>query len=196
MAAVLDSVRAFFAQNAFSIDLENAGDVVARENLLDRAMGPGRRRKSSETLRRNRIPAEGLALVARDEDGHVIGTVRLWNVHAGISQEGNAVDALLLGPLAVDAAHEGKGIGGALMRAVITEAKKRGHGAILLVGDAAYYERFGFFADKARHLVMPGPFERNRFLGLELKAGWLDGAAGMLVATGRKLMLAPMKRAA
>ena len=42
--------------------------------------------------------------------------------------------------------------------AAIAEAKKRGHGAILLVGDAPYYERFGFFADKARHLVMPGPF--------------------------------------
>ena len=35
MAAVLDSVRAFFAHNTFTIDQENPGDVVARENLLD-----------------------------------------------------------------------------------------------------------------------------------------------------------------
>ena len=59
MAAVLDSVRAFFAHNTFTIDQENPGDVVARENLLDRAMGPSRRRKSSEALRRNRVPAVG-----------------------------------------------------------------------------------------------------------------------------------------
>lgn len=196
MAAVLDSVRAFFAQNAFTIDTENPGDVVARENLLDHAMGPNRRRKSSETLRRGRIPAEGLALVARDPDGHVIGTVRLWNVEAGVSREGVPVDALMLGPLAVDAAHEGKGIGGALMRAAIGEAKTHGHSAILLVGDAPYYERFGFFAAKAQHLVMPGPFERNRFLALELKDGWLEGAAGMLVASGRKLALPRLRRAA
>ncbi len=196
MAAVLDSVRAFFAQNAFTIDMENAGDVVARENLLDRAMGPNRRRKSSETLRRGRVPAEGLALVARDPDGHVIGTVRLWNVEAGVTRDGAAVDALLLGPLAVDGAHEGKGIGAALMRAAIGEAKTRGHGAILLVGDAPYYERFGFFAEKARHLVMPGPFERNRFLALELKDGWLNDAAGMLVASGRKLAMPKLRRAA
>ncbi|OJF96600.1 GNAT family N-acetyltransferase [Pararhizobium antarcticum] len=196
MAAVLDSVRAFFAQNAFTIDMENPGDVVARENLLDRTMGPGRRRKSSETLRRNRVPAEGLALVARDPDGHVIGTVRLWNVEAGVSRYGAPVPALLLGPLAVDDGHEGKGIGGALMRAAIGEAKTRGHGAVLLVGDAPYYERFGFFGEKAAHLVMPGPFERSRFLALELKENWLQGAAGMLTATGRKLMQAPMKRAA
>ena len=196
MAAVLDSVRAFFAQNAFIIDMENPGDIVARENLLDRAMGPGRRRKSSEALRRGRLPAEGLALVARDADGHVIGTVRLWNVEAGIGRDGTPVDALLLGPLAVDAGHEGTGIGGALMRAAIGEAKARGHGAILLVGDAAYYERFGFFAEKAAHLVMPGPFERTRFLGLELKPGWLEGAAGLLVASGRKLSQPRLHRAA
>ena len=119
----MNSVRAFFAQNAFIIDAENPGDVVARENLLDRTMGPNRRRKSSEALRRNRVPAEGLALVARDPDGHVIGTVRLWNIEAGVGRDGSAVPALLLGPLAVDCAHEGKGIGGALMRAAIGEAK-------------------------------------------------------------------------
>ena len=196
MAAVVDTLRAFFAPSTFVIDAENPGDVVARENLLDRAMGPGRRRKSSEKLRRGRVPAEGLALVARDVDGHVIGTVRLWNIEAGVTRAGQAVPTLLLGPLAVDPAHEGKGIGGALMRAVIQEANARGHGAILLVGDAAYYERFGFFAERAQHLVMPGPFERNRFLALELKEGWLEGAAGMLVASGRKLALPPVKRAA
>ena len=188
MATVLDSVRALFApNNTFTIDAETPADVVARENLLDRAMGADRRKKSSEKIRRNRVPAEGLALVARDSHGHIIGTVRLWNIEAGISPDGQALEALLLGPLAVDAAHEGKGIGGALMRAAIAEAHKRGHGAVLLVGDAAYYERFGFFADKTRHLVMPGPFQRERFLALELKAGWLEGAAGVIVANGRKL---------
>ncbi|EJL48388.1 putative acetyltransferase [Rhizobium sp. CF122] len=196
MAAVLDSVRAFFAPSVFTIDAENAGDVVARENLLDRVMGPNRRNKSSEKIRRGRVPAEGLALVARDRDGHVIGTVRLWNVEAGVNAEGTPINALLLGPLAVDSSFEGKGVGSALMRAAVLEAKNRGHGAILLVGDAPYYERFGFFAEKAQHLVMPGPFERSRFLALELTEGWLDGAAGMIVPSGRMLASAPVRRAA
>lgn len=199
MAAVLDSVRALFAPKTdtpFVIDRENPGDVVARERLLDVAMGPNRRRKSSEAIRRGRIPAEGLALVARDPAGHVIGTVRLWDIDAGITPEGRAVPALLLGPLAVDPAHAGKGIGGALMRAAVLEAKKRGHGAILLVGDAPYYERFGFLADKAATLMMPGPFERHRFLALELRDGWLAGAAGIIVPTGRKLAVSATRKAA
>ena len=199
MAAVLDSVRALFApktETAFRIDRENPGDVLARERLLDAAMGPMRKKKSSEAIRRDRIPAEGLALVARDESGHVIGTVRLWDIQAGVTPEGRPVPALLLGPLAVDCAHEGKGIGGALMRAAILEAKKRGHGAILLVGDAPYYERFGFSADRTATLMMPGPFERHRFLGLELKDSWLGGVAGIIVPTGRKLAVSATRKAA
>ena len=196
MAAVLDTVCATFAPESYIIAVETPADVMAREALLDRAMGPGRRKKSSEALRRGRVPAEGLALVARDENGTVIGTVRLWNVEAGVSRAGGAVNALLLGPLAVDPAHEGRGIGAALMRASITEAASRDHGAILLVGDAPYYERFGFSAGKAQHLVMPGPFARERFLALELKTGWLETAAGMLTASGRKLSRSIVQRRA
>jgi predicted N-acetyltransferase YhbS len=199
MAAVLDSVRALFASknnSGYRIDAENPSDVVARERLLDRMMGPGRKAKSSEVLRRNRVPAEGLALVARDESGHLIATVRLWNVEAGITRDGIVVPALLLGPLAVASEHEGKGIGGALIRAAILEAKTRGHGAILLVGDAGYYERFGFSADRTATLLMPGPFARERFLALELTDGWLKGAAGVLVASGRRLVEASLKKAA
>lgn len=185
MAAVLSTAANFSPNLTVTIDLERESDVLQRELLLDQMMGDGRRRKSSEKLRTGRLPAEGLAFVARDGNGAVIGTVRLWNVHAGVNSAGAPVEALLLGPLAVSCAHEGQGIGSNLMQAAISSAKAHGHGAILLVGDAPYYQRFGFTAEKAAHLVMPGPFERHRFLGLELIDSYLDGAAGMLVASGR-----------
>ncbi|MGV0879371.1 N-acetyltransferase [Martelella sp. FLE1502] len=192
-------VLAEIAVQSFVIAEEASFDVPAREALLDRAMGPMRKKKSSEKIRRKRLPADGLALVARDDVGMLIGTVRLWHVDAGIGSDGRGVPALLLGPLAVEPGLSGKGVGGALMRAAIAEAAARGHGAILLVGDPEYYARFGFCADKAELLVMPGPFERRRFLGLELKDGHLEGAAGVLVASGRKIPSArvkPFRRAA
>lgn len=167
---------------AFAITAESADDVNAREALLERAMGPGRKRKSSEKLRRGRRPSEGLAFVARDAEGRLVGTVRLWDVRAG----DNGPAALLLGPLAVDPARKSSGIGSALMRHAIAEAARLGHGAILLVGDAPYYARFGFSAQKTGSLAMPGPYERHRFLALELVPGGLDGAHGVLAATGRK----------
>ncbi|NKC23134.1 N-acetyltransferase [Ochrobactrum oryzae] len=172
---------------AFTIADETLEYVLAREALLDRAMGECRRRKSSEKLRRGRLPAEGLAFAALGEDGSLAGSVRLWDIHAGLDAFGFPVSALLLGPLAVDPSAAGCGIGSALMRHAIDEAKDRGHGAILLVGDPEYYERFSFTAEKTGELAMPGPYEKRRFLALELKPGHLDGAHGILRASGRKV---------
>ena len=177
----MTAVPAILPAFAFIIEAEVHRDIAAREALLDRAMGPGRRRKSSEKIRRGRLPAEGLAFVARGEDGRVVGTVRLWDVEVGDKR------ALLLGPLAVDPSLKSAGIGSALMRHAILEATLLGHGAILLVGDALYYERFGFSADRTDRLAMPGPFEKHRLLAMELKAGALDGAQGVIGAAGRKV---------
>ncbi|NGN44247.1 N-acetyltransferase [Mesorhizobium sp. CGMCC 1.15528] len=167
---------------AFVIIAETVADVAAREALLDRAMGPRRKKKSSEKLRRGRRPSEGLAFVARDAEGMVIGTVRLWDVAMGDAH----TRALLLGPLAVDPSIKNGGVGSALMRQAIAEARRLGHRAILLVGDAPYYARFGFSAEKTGSLAMPGPYEQHRFLALELAEGALDGVAGVLKAAGRK----------
>lgn len=159
-------------------DQETTGDAFAREALLDRTFGPQRFRKSSERIRAGRLPAEGLALAARDGD-RLVGTVRLWHAAADGVESG----ALLLGPLAVESELRGAGIGGALMRLAIARAGALGHGAILLVGDEPYYRRFGFVAAPAA-LAMPGPFERHRFLALELVADTLSGAHGILRPSG------------
>ncbi|MEQ1944705.1 N-acetyltransferase [Mesorhizobium sp. VNQ89] len=183
------------ASVAFSIvvetDLESPALVAAREALLGRAMGRNWKKKSSQKLRRGRRPSEGLAFVARDEAGTLVGTVRLWDVATGDGRP-----ALLLGPLAVDPSLKYAGIGKALMAQAIAEGKRLGHGAILLVGDAPYYARFGFSAEKTGMLSMPGPYERDRFLGLELVEGALDGAHGVLKTSGRKAKTPRLAQAA
>jgi predicted N-acetyltransferase YhbS len=162
-----------------AIRKERVSDFAAREALLDRAYGPARFTKTSARLREGRLPAEGLSFVATERDT-IVGTVRLWNVSAGPGQR-----ALLLGPLAVDPAHQGKGLGGRMMKHAISAARMRGHDAILLVGDAPFYGRFGFSAEKTGSLQMPGAYEQHRLLGLELTAGALAGARGLIGATGR-----------
>lgn len=159
---------------------ERASDVAAREALLDAAFGPARFAKTSEAFRAGRLPARGLSLVA-DLHGEIIGTVRLWRVDAG-----DAGAALLLGPLAVSARHRDLGVGGVLMREAIARAAEAGHRAILLVGDEPYYQRFGFSAALTRGLDLPGPVDRARFLGLELKPDALAQARGLVRATGAK----------
>ena len=158
---------------------EAAHEAAARETLLDRALGDDRFLKPSQRLREGRTHADGLAFVARLGDA-IVGSVRLWHVEAG---SGHA--ALLLGPLAVEPALQGRGIGSALMQTAIAAASAGGHRAIVLVGDAPYYARFGFSARHTRRLKMPAPVLRRRFLGLELEAGALAGAAGRLATTGK-----------
>jgi predicted N-acetyltransferase YhbS len=166
-----------------SVSHETAADVPVRDALLDRAMGPRWRKKSSEKLRKGRIPSEGLALVARDASGTVVGTVRLWDIAAGADGR----RALLLGPLAVEPALKSAGIGSTLMREAVAEAARLGHTAIVLVGDAPYYGRFGFSAERTGMLAMPGPYEKHRLLALELTPGALDGAHGVIRPTGRSM---------
>jgi predicted N-acetyltransferase YhbS len=159
---------------------ETLKDIEAREALLDRAFGDARFAKAAERLREGRLPAEGLSLIAEDNNC-VVGTVRLWHVVAGPARP-----ALLLGPLAIDDAWRGLGIGADLMRRATEAAQQLGHTAILLVGDAPYYARFGYSAENTGALWMPGPYERERLLGLELDPGALDGARGLIGASGRR----------
>lgn len=186
MAAIVFERRVDVRMDEIDIVAETPAQAGAREALLDRAMGDARKRKSSEKLRRGRLPSAGLAFSAIDRRGRLVGTVRLWDVAAGTDRDGRPVPALLLGPLAVDPAIASKGVGSALMRHALAAARALGHGAVILVGDAPYYERFGFTAGLTGALAMPGPVERARFLALELEAGHLEGAAGVIVATGRK----------
>ncbi|MCS3453010.1 MULTISPECIES: GNAT family N-acetyltransferase [Bradyrhizobium] len=162
----------------FAIRAERGSDVVAREALLDACFGYNRHARTCQRLRDGRAPAEGLSLAAVRQDGRLVGTVRLWHVSAG------GRSALMLGPLAVDDDCRGLGVGAALMQRALAVAKTRGHGAVILLGDAPYYARFGFTAAKTGELSLPGTFERERLLGVELVAGALDGAWGMITPTG------------
>jgi predicted N-acetyltransferase YhbS len=160
-----------------TIGLESPADFWARERLLDDAFGASRFDKTVERLRAGRKPAGGLAFAAKNSHG-LIGTLRLWHIRAG------GVPALLLGPLAVAKTRRGQGIGRALMEKALRRAADAGHKAILLVGDPAYYEPYGFSHRHTLSLALPGPVDKARFLGLELKSGALMEAKGLVTAAG------------
>jgi predicted N-acetyltransferase YhbS len=147
----------------------------AIERLLDQAFGEARWQKTCQRLRDGRTPLSELSLVALDER-KLVGTVRLWPVLAGGRR------ALMLGPLAVDRRWREHGVGSQLMDEAVKRAREAGENAIILVGDAPYYQRFGFSQDKTGGLWLPGPVQPSRFLAHELAPDALTGARGNVTA--------------
>ncbi len=82
--------------------------------------------------------------VRADLRGQGIGVGHVLLTERTVQTEEGACTALYLSPLCVRADLRGQGIGGALLREAFTRAADMGYRAAFLVGDPAYYSRFGF----------------------------------------------------
>jgi predicted N-acetyltransferase YhbS len=137
------------------IEAETSADAAGVDALIMAAFGPGRFAKTAERLREGSCPAAGF--VARRGE-RIVGSVRLWPVLIGETA------GLFLGPIAVDAASRSDGLGAELVEACLDQARTMAVGGVLLVGDRAYFERFGFVG--APEAILPGPVDRCRVLWL------------------------------
>ncbi len=118
----------------------------------------------------------GLALVA-EENNRLIGHIMLTKIH--IDHEGHKQDALLLSPLSVLLEYRNKGVGSALVRDSLERAKKLGYKYIFLVGDPAYYSRFGF-SSISGYAITQSLVPNEYALVLELQANALSGVSGSI----------------
>jgi len=159
---------------SFEILPERPSEAALIEPLLDRTFGFDRKGKTVYRLRDRLDPVAGLSFVAIHDDGGFLASLRFWAIRI------EATPALLLGPLAVEPALQGRGIGRALVAHGLAEARRLGHRICIVVGAPAYYGPFGFTSAAAYGLVLPGPVELPRFLVLELASGALDGVRGLI----------------
>lgn len=90
-----------------------------------------------------------------------------------IERAGETLAAAALAPVAVLPAFQGKGLGGDLIRTGNARCATLGLSAIIVLGHADYYPRFGFSAVGAESLE--APFSGPHFMALELKPGALKG---------------------
>ncbi|MGO1118793.1 GNAT family N-acetyltransferase [Rhodovibrionaceae bacterium A322] len=153
---------------------ERPQDAELIEALHDRTFGKDRIQRTVYSLRTPGHFVPDLSLVAIDDDGELLGSIRYWPLKIGER------DAILLGPLSVQPHLQGKGIGKSLIRNSLTSARRCGHDLCIVVGDPDYYAVFGFQAASAFGLILPGPVEPARFQVCELRPGALDGATGLI----------------
>lgn len=155
-------------------------DPAAVESLLDRSFGPDRQKKTVYRLREGVPPVTGLGFVAFDNKA-LRGSLQFWPIQVRpLESDGPPVAAVLLGPLAVEPAYAGRGIGLGLMRVGLQKAKQQGHRIVILVGDLPYYSRVGFHREGAEGLRLPGPVDPNRLLIRELVEGAAAGLEGLI----------------
>lgn len=144
-------------------------DEPAIDVLLDADFGRRRWHKLSYRLRTGLEPVSGLSLVVR-RGSDLVGTIRYWPILLG------RTPALLLGPLAVAMPLAGQGIGGSLIRHSLGLLAPTA--LVLLVGDLAYYGRFGF-RPAPRLVSLPGE-DPGRLLWLGPGGAGLPPAGGLL----------------
>lgn len=151
------------------IALVPLADVAAEavETLLDRAFGPERRARTAYRVRHGTDPIAELSFAAVEEDGALVGTIQCWPVTLACDG-GGSVAMVMVGPVAVDPAHQQSGIGRALMARMldaVPDCEAEGCRTLMLIGDPEYYGRFfGFTAQHTGGWRLPGPFEPHRLL--------------------------------
>jgi predicted N-acetyltransferase YhbS len=156
---------------SFTILPETEDDALAIERLHERTFGPGRYARTAYRIREGIAHDPTLSYVAR-VGTLMVGSLRLSPVRIG------ETPALLLGPLTIEPPFRDRGIGMALMRRALSDAKERGNRLVILVGDEPYYARVGFKRIPRRRVAMPGPVDPARLLVCELEEGAFEGVSG------------------
>jgi predicted N-acetyltransferase YhbS len=162
---------------------ERARDRARIDALLDACFGPDRFNKTAYRFREGVDPVPELSYVVEYQGDNpaaataddVVATIRYWPL-----QLPDDSASLLLGPIAVDPRLQNEKIGANLMTFTLQQARAFGFASCVLVGDAPYYNRFGFLRENALTLELPGWVDLDRFLGLEWVEGSLKNQRGML----------------
>lgn len=119
----------------------------------------------------------GLELVM-EEDGEIAAHVMLTEIE--IELENGNLKALLVAPLCVKLDYRNQGFGGALLREGFVRAVGVGYGAAFLVGDPAYYERFGFKEVNKLGITNETGLPDEFVLGCEIIPGFLRKLTGKI----------------
>lgn len=140
-----------------------SADHPAIDAVVAAAFG---RRDEADLVARLRADGDVIFELVEEPAGELVGHVmvsRLWADSHGLYAA--------LAPLSVAPTAQRRGIGLALMNAAVETAKEFGAGAMLILGDPAYYGRFGFTPEVAARVKCP--YSGPHLLGRELEPGAL-----------------------
>ena len=74
--------------------------------------------------------------------------------------------------------HQRRGIGSELVRRGLTQCKRAGHRAVLVLGEPTFYQRFGFIKASLHGILCPFDVPDEAFMAVELFPRALAGHSG------------------
>jgi putative acetyltransferase len=161
------------APGPISIREERPGDAAPVHRVVAAAFKSRAEADLVDKLRANGRFALSLVAVQR---GAVVGHVLLTDVT--VAGSGLVPRGAGLAPLAVRPTFQRRGVGTMLVRAALERALRAGYGFVCLLGDPAYYQRFGFRPAATFDLSCGLDAPPEAFLAIELAPGALGGVSG------------------
>lgn len=149
-----------------SVRPETTDDIASVRAVVTVAFGHD---DEADLVDRLRIDGDAPIALVAEADGAIVGHILFSPI---IFSDG--ARAAALAPIAVLPSLQSQGIGSALIEHGVEACRTAGFDAVIVLGDPAYYSRFGFSADVTRNL--DAPFSGDPFMGLELAPGSLAGS--------------------
>src|SRR4051812_19512184 len=162
----------------FTYRLEKPADASWIE-ATQAALFGGERFKRAAYVLRDGVPHDPKLSFVAIADGKPIASVRMTPITIG------GRPAMLLGPLIVDPAFRGRGVGRTLVGKALAAARAEGHALVLLVGDLPYYGPLGFTFLGRDVITLPAPVDPDRVLVAGLTRDALRGLRGLAESVRR-----------
>lgn len=149
----------------FEIRLCATKDYAAAETLTGNIFGPGRFAKTAYRLReQTETGTETVFGAYCPETEKLVGSAQLTPVTVKTPLNAKT-SVFLLGPVAVIQEFQNIAVGSGLIRKALRYVTEGENPLpVLLVGDAAYYQRFGFRPYDPDGMILPGPADPGRVL--------------------------------
>ena len=165
------------------IEQEQASEFESVEELIRQAFAGEELSDQTEhqlvkRLRNSKAYVRELSLTAKRSGDELLGHILLTK--ARIIDGENSCETLALAPVSVLPAHQGQGVGSALINASLGRAKQLGFSSVIVLGHPGYYPKFGF--EPASRWNIQAPFEvpEEAFMARELLPGTLNGVSGVV----------------
>lgn len=153
---------------------EETRDIAAVHALNVSAFESPAEANLVDTLRKQAHPV--VSLIAEDSRtvvGHVLFSPVSLSGHPELKIMG-------LAPMAIERTYQNKGIGTALVRAGLEQCKAIGYGAVVVLGHAGYYPRFGFSPSTHFGIGCEYRAPEEAFMVVELQPDYLHGKSGII----------------